>query len=238
MNNLGNSLNQTFEKKDGNGLDAVASVDALARLREAGEGRNRRELAAFYRDAQRKRSPEYMKNLAKLAQLRAKRNLLVKQEAGAVETIKESDGVEATENIDLKEKIDTYEKTETNDSTFGNLAELDREIEDVGSELEKEMPKGSILITFIFWDIYEEVLAQQGLISPGNYSTYTDVEELIKRCGAENNEKAKEQLRRGNSTLHRLGASCMAVEIYLDAICVIYPDGAVTMFRGDPELGV
>ncbi len=215
------SPEQGGEKNTGNGFDARSSMDALSKLREGTEGRSRRELAAFYRDAARKRSPEYMKNLERLAQLRAKRTELLGGEGTDVKDAAERSG-------EAKEKV----------TAPSNLAEIDKEIEDVGKELEKEMPQGSVLLTLIFWSIYQDELAQQGIIAPGDYESFTDAEDLIRKCGVENNEKAKEQLRRGNSEFRSLGPACMAVEIYLDAICVIYPDGAVKVLRGDPELGV
>jgi hypothetical protein len=216
------SSEQGGEKKTGNGFDAKSSLEALSKLREGSEGRSRRELAAFYRDAARKRSPEYMKNLERLSQLRAKRNRLVSGEETA------GKGTSETNN-----EVET-----SDDAALSDLSEIDKEIEDVGKALEKEMPQGSVLLTLIFWDMYQNILVQQGIIAPGDYETFTDAEDLIRKCGVENNEKAKEQLRRGNSEFRSVGPACMAVEIYLDAICVIYPDGAVKVLRGDPELGV
>ncbi|MCR5676082.1 MAG: hypothetical protein K6G16_10285 [Lachnospiraceae bacterium] len=123
-------------------------------------------------------------------------------------------------------------------SLSDDLASLDKEIEDLGHALEEEMPKGSVLLTMIFWNIYQEMLTQRGLIAPGNYAPYEDVEDLIRRCNAQNEERAQEQLRRGDSTIRREGSACMAVEVYLDAICVIYPDGSVKVLRNDPELAM
>ncbi len=229
------SLEQTGEKSTGIGFDARASMDALAKLREGTEGRSRRELAAFYRDAARKRSPEYMKNLSRLAELRAKRNSLLSVEGSKSKAASEiSEETSITDSTVQKVNLEAGGQREVSEA----LTEIDKEIEDVGQALEKEMPQGSMFLTLIFWDIYQNILAQQGIIPPGDYETYADAEDLIRKCGVENNEKAKEQLRRGNSALHDAGASCMAVEIYLDAICVIYPDGAVKVLRGDPELGV
>jgi len=219
----------------GNGFDARASMDALAKLQNASDGRKRRELAAFYRDAARKRSPEYMKNLSKLVKLRAERDrILAGDEAKAGNSSEENYETNAALETSPNESAENLQKTKE----IKTLEEIDKEIEEVGRDLEKEMPQGSFFLTLIFWSIYQDVLAQQGIISPGEHEAYTDVEELIKRCGAENNEKAREQLRRGDSVLRNEGAGCMAVEIYLDAICVIYPDGAVKVLRGDPDLGV
>ncbi len=226
---------QRGDSASGNAFDAKASMDALAKLQNAQEGRSRRELAAFYRDAARKRSPEYMKNLSKLVKLRAERDrILACEEAKA--------GNSSEENYETNEPLETSqnESAENLQKTkeIKTLEEIDKEIEEVGRDLEKEMPQGSFFLTIIFWSIYQDVLAQQGIISPGEHQAYSDAEELIKRCGAENNEKAKEQLRRGDSALRNEGAGCMAAEIYLDAICLIYPDGAVKVLRGDPDLGV
>lgn len=258
--NIGMASPEQGREKTGNGFDAKSAMDSLAKLREGTEGRNRRELAAFYRDAARKRSPEYMKNLERLAQLRAKRNELLRTSSNAEiysetsmqdetsiqnEAAKNSEvGIhgEVAKNNDPsiynEAALSGYTGVSEQASTPSNLAQIDKEIEDVGKKLEKEMPQGSVLLTLIFWDLYKNELAQQGIIAPGDYETFTDAEDLIRKCGVEDNEKAKEQLRRGNSEFRRLGPACMAVEIHLDAICVIYPDGAVRVLRGDPELGV
>ena len=251
--NIGMASPEQGGEKTGNGFDAKSAMDSLAKLREGTEGRSRRELAAFYRDAARKRSPEYMKNLERLAQLRAKRNELLSGGATAGKGTSEAKGETSIhddttiyDDTSIHDEAKKHDESASKDNTGGgekastpsNLAQIDKEIEDVGKKLEKEMPQGSVLLTLIFWSIYQDELAQQGIIAPGDYESFTDAEDLIRKCGVEDNEKAKEQLRRGNSEFRSLGPTCMAVEIYLDAICVIYPDGAVKVLRGDPELGV
>ena len=229
------TFEQNGDSSTGNGFDARASMDTFAKLQNASEGRSRRELAAFYRDAARKRSPEYMNNLSKLSKLRAKRErLLAGEETKAGESSEINDETIVQEETSINESTKTREKAADKET----LEEIDKEIEEVGRALEREMPQGSIFLTLIFWGIYQDILVQQGILPPGNYESYDDAEELIRRWGVENNEKAKEQLRRGDNTLKSEGAGCLAVEIYLDAICVIYPDGAVKVLRGDPELGV
>jgi len=287
---MGISLQESKNKENSAlGFNGQSAMDILQKIKEPAT-KNRRELAAFYRDLARKRSPEYMNNLGRLSELMLRRNELVKKkdeflsygrtneektekecvafsvidgnsqednqranvldgdhktandiQASNIDVTKADNDVsqvnctetvsEIIDECDSSDEVISDQENIASDSIDDELKELDKEIENIGNALEDELPKASKLLTIIFWDMYQEILTQRGIIGEGSYAPYDDADELIRRCGAENEEQARRQLRKGDASIREEGTACMAAEIYLDAICIIYPDGSTRVIR-------
>ena len=142
-----------------------------------------------------------------------------------------------TDTVQLEEKVSWLNEEDTKvDSIKEQMEKMERkqelqrqreallqEYEEISSQFEKQLPVPEKTIGIVYWGSFTEVLRKWGVISvPGtSYSSPQDLLDIAKP----DSEEVAERWIKGDRALRTIDT--MAVEIYMDVLCLIYDNGDV-----------
>ena len=126
----------------------------------------------------------------------------------------------------VKEPAVTYDEDKINEE----IAQIERELEELAREIEEEFPMSTRQLGVIYWSHKQDRLINMGVISaPG--TPYFSLEDLYGQVQPRS-EQEKKQWAKGDSVIHEdISDSLLIVEIYLTAVCAVNDDGSVRCYR-------
>ncbi len=114
-----------------------------------------------------------------------------------------------------------------NSAVLAEIRQLKAELAQVKAAIEEELPVGSGFVGYIYDSTKEATMLQWG-IDTSLGRTYCSDAELVQ--GAQS-EKEVQQWIKGDRTYNRYRDTCVFVEVFMEAVCVVYPDGSVKTNR-------
>ncbi len=200
---------------------------ALLRLRQQfpeEEAESCFSLRDFFREAIRPRSRAYMEQI--LGCMELKRKIAALRDGLTAEGRGEKEA-KAAAGIAQNGSVAEW-KGSTESRMQEELERLEWQLKQEERRLCEQLPKGDPYLTSIYLDSNEDELLRRGILFTGG-TPYSEVEELFRSCNAVT-EQERSMLMLGDRAAREL-PSPLIVEVYLHAVCKVFPDGSVQMVR-------